>query len=86
MVLTRLPSRRPPPTPRTARHPPTAAPTPGHRRARTVYQCDNCNARALGEQRCDDCNTWMRAVGIGGHCPSCDEPVAITELIQGGDR
>ena len=24
----------------------------------------------------------MRRVGIGGTCPSCDEPVAITELID----
>ena len=30
------------------------------RRPITVYECDTCGQRALGEQRCDDCNTWMR--------------------------
>ena len=24
----------------------------------------------------------MRRVGIGGHCPHCDEPVAITDLLD----
>jgi hypothetical protein len=23
----------------------------------------------------------MRKVGIGGSCPCCDEPVAVTELV-----
>jgi hypothetical protein len=23
----------------------------------------------------------MRKVGIGGNCPCCDEPVAVTELL-----
>jgi len=53
-----------------------------HRRPITVYECDSCGQRALGEQRCDDCNTWMRRVGVGGPCPSCDEPVAFEELLH----
>jgi len=36
----------------------------------------------LGDQRCDDCGTFMRAVGIGGLCPSCDEPHTIDELLN----
>jgi hypothetical protein len=46
----------------------------------TVYECDSCGERALGDQRCQNCNTWMRRVGIGGNCPACDEPVALNEL------
>ena len=52
------------------------------RRARTIYECPTCNNRALGEQRCEDCNTFMRNIGIGGHCPCCDEPVTIEELLN----
>ena len=51
------------------------------RRPSTVYECDGCNARAVGEQGCGDCGTIMRRVGIGGCCPSCDEPVAAAELL-----
>ncbi len=47
----------------------------------TIYECDSCGTRALGQQRCDTCATFMRRVGIGGTCPSCDEPVALAELI-----
>jgi hypothetical protein len=27
-------------------------------KANTVYQCPDCEARALGEQRCPDCSTF----------------------------
>ena len=47
----------------------------------TVYQCPDCDARYLGEQRCDDCNTWCRRLGPGGPCPCCDEPIAISDLV-----
>jgi len=58
------------------------APPPGPRRPVTVYECDTCGTRALGSQRCDDCGTFMRRVGLGGLCPHCDEPLAATELIN----
>jgi hypothetical protein len=70
------------------RHPPAATPAlpappaGASRRARTVYQCDNCDTRALGDQRCDDCGTFMRRVGQGGLCPCCDQPVTIDELLN----
>jgi len=35
----------------------------------TVYACPTCDARALGEQYCHDCNTFMHGIGIGGTCP-----------------
>ena len=50
----------------------------------TVYTCD-ARARALAEQDCADCHTFMRAAGIGGLCPCCAEPVAVAELSEGGD-
>ena len=51
------------------------------RREITVYECDTCGERSLGEQRCTQCHTFMRRVGIGGHCPSCEESITISELI-----
>lgn len=49
----------------------------------TVYECDGCGTRMLGSQRCEDCGTFMRRVGRGGHCPCCEEPIAIDELVAG---
>jgi hypothetical protein len=60
-------------------------PPKGAKRAVTVYICDNCGTRTLGAQRCDTCNTFMRAAGLGGPCPCCDEPIAVAELLQGGE-
>lgn len=59
-------------------------PAKGDRRAVTVYQCPICDARALGCQRCDDCNSWMRSLGVGGQCPCCDEAISLLELSEGG--
>jgi hypothetical protein len=50
-------------------------------KADTVFECPQCEARYLGDQRCSDCNTWARRIGPGGLCPCCDEPVAITDLL-----
>lgn len=62
---------------------PQALPPPGRpRRPRTVYQCGNCDGRALGSQRCQDCGTFMRSLGLGGLCPCCDEPVTTDELLN----
>lgn len=51
------------------------------RRPITVYECDGCGQRSLGEQRCDTCSTFMRRIGIGGNCPECEQPVAVIELL-----
>jgi hypothetical protein len=50
------------------------------RRPATVYECGSCGHRALGNQRCDQCGTFMCRAGTGGCCPSCDEPITIAEL------
>src|SRR4051794_16724893 len=47
----------------------------------TVYECDSCATRALGEPYCQDCRTFMRRVGPGGPCPHCDELVALQDII-----
>ena len=54
------------------RQQPDPTPTPivppaGQRRAVTVYECA-------------DCGTFMTRLGIGGHCPCCDEPVTLDEI------
>ena len=46
-----------------------------------VYQCPHCEARYLGIQRCEDCGAFCRRLGPGGPCPSCDEPVALSDLV-----
>jgi hypothetical protein len=52
--------------------------TPRHR---TVYQCPECDSRYLGEQYCGECRRFCRRVGAGGLCPTCEEPVAISDLL-----
>jgi transcription initiation factor IIE alpha subunit len=47
-----------------------------------VYECPTCETRSVGEQRCSDCNTFARALGVGGPCPDCDAVLLLTELIQ----
>ena len=61
---------------------PVTIPTARPRRPITVYECDTCGTRALGQHRCDYCHAFMTRIGYGGHCPACDEPVAINELLQ----
>lgn len=48
----------------------------------TIYECAGCGQRALGEQRCEECNLFMGTLGPGGECPHCAEPVAVTDLID----
>jgi DNA polymerase II large subunit len=35
----------------------------------------------VGQQRCADCSTFMRKIGLGGECPCCGEVVAVTDLL-----
>jgi len=59
-----------------------AVPAGRGRRAQTVYACANCDQRFAGEQWCPDCQRPCRRLDYGGACPSCGEPVTITELIK----
>ncbi len=49
--------------------------------AHTVYECPSCAERFVGERRCPDCNLFSRAIGLGGHCPECDAPVSLLDLL-----
>jgi hypothetical protein len=49
--------------------------------AQTIYECSECGERYLGEQRCPDCNRFCRALGLGGACPHCDQPILVAELL-----
>jgi hypothetical protein len=67
---------------RQASPPALVVPPARPRRPFTVYECDSCGTRAVGQQRCKECGTFMRKLGLGGACPHCDEPVAVTELLD----
>ena len=62
--------------------PAVTVPTSRPRREITVYECPDCGERLLGEQRCPDCHTFARRVGVGGACPHCEGPVAVTDLLD----
>ncbi len=53
-----------------------------HRRDYTIYECPECGERLYAEQRCPDCGSFARRVGIGGPCPHCDQPVALSDLLD----
>ena len=54
--------------------------------AQTIYECPVCSERYLGERRCPDCNRFCRALGLGGACLHCDQPILVAELLgeEGG--
>ncbi len=68
---------------RTPAAPEVLPPATESRRPHTVYECPSCDGRALGEQRCADCNTFMASHGLGGLSPCCGEPVTVDELLNG---
>ncbi len=50
--------------------------------AHTVYECSMCGERTVGDRRCAQDNVFGRALGLGGHCSSCDEPILLAELLE----
>lgn len=52
--------------------------------AHTIYECGGCGERFIGERRCDECNRFCRAVGLGGSCPECDTIVVLDDLLGDG--
>lgn len=63
---------------------PGPAPVPAGRRQRdvTIYACPDCDTRYFAQQWCSDCNRPCRRIGLGGPCPNCEEPVAVTDLFD----
>jgi hypothetical protein len=47
----------------------------------TVYECTLCGERLVGIRRCPDCQLFCRALGPGGHCPECDTPILLADLL-----
>ena len=62
---------------------PVVVPPPvGARRPVTVYECDGCDGRAFASSAATSAAGFMRRVGLGGLCPSCEAPLAAGELIE----
>jgi hypothetical protein len=38
--------------------------------------------RSVGERRCQDCHVFSRALGLGGQCTECDQPILLAELLE----
>jgi len=52
--------------------------------AHTIYECGGCGGRFVGVRRCESCNLFCGAVGLGGSCPECDTPVLVDDLLGEG--
>jgi hypothetical protein len=73
------------------RHQPRAAPDPGALRqhlqrerqlvAHTIYECPTCEERFVGQRRCPECQLFCRALGVGGECPECEQPILLADLL-----
>jgi hypothetical protein len=50
--------------------------------AHTVYECPNCQEHFVGERRCPTCQLFCRSIGMGGHCPECDQPILFADLLD----
>ena len=76
---------------RLRRRAPTAADEPDlrhqlqrHRRltVHTIYECPRCEERFVAERRCPSCQLFCRSLGLGGHCPECDHPILLSDLLE----
>ena len=59
---------------------PEVLPPARSRKQGTVYECPACEARQIGEQRCE-CGSFMRRLGQGGYSPCCAEVITVEELL-----
>jgi hypothetical protein len=50
--------------------------------AHTVYECGVRGERSVGQQRCAQDNVFGHAVGLGGSCPECDQPILLGDLLE----
>jgi hypothetical protein len=48
----------------------------------TIYECSSCDVRYLGERRCSECNHFCRALGLGGACQDCEQPILLSDLLD----
>jgi hypothetical protein len=47
-----------------------------------LYECAGRGERLLNEQRCEGCNRFARRLGIAVTCPTCDEPILLSDLLE----
>src|SRR6266508_3675844 len=50
--------------------------------AHTVYECSVCGERQVGVRRCEQDNVFGRALGLGGHCTECEQPILLADLLE----
>ena len=50
--------------------------------AHTVYECSVCGERQVGIRRCEQDNVFARALGLGGHCTECEQPILLADLLE----
>ena len=50
--------------------------------AHTLYECSLCGERSVGDRRCQECHVFKRALGLGGQCHECEEPILLAELLE----
>jgi hypothetical protein len=50
--------------------------------AHTIYECPQCHERFVDERRCSSCQLFCRSLGLGGHCPECDQPILLSDLVE----
>jgi hypothetical protein len=58
---------------------------PPSRRAHALdvlYECAGCGERLLNEQRCEGCYRFAKRLGVAVTCPTCDEPILLSELLE----
>jgi hypothetical protein len=67
-----------------ARHQQPVIPAPPRRAHRldVLYECAGCGERLLNEQRCETCCRFAKRLGVAVTCPSCDEPILLSELLE----
>jgi len=53
--------------------------------ATMLYECGECGEQGT-ERRCQDCNRFTSKLGPGGHCPACDEPILISDILDPNPR
>lgn len=58
-------------------------PLPRHAHGLDVlYECAACGERLLNAQLCESCHRFARRLGVAVTCPTCDEPILLSELLE----
>ncbi len=47
-----------------------------------LYECAGCGERLLNAQLCESCHRFARRLGVAVTCPTCDEPILLSKLLE----